>query len=44
MHAVVMHETGGPEVLVYEEAERPEPREGEVLIRVRAVAVNTVGG
>ena len=42
MHAVVMHETGGPEVLVYEEAERPEPGDGEVLIRVRAVAVNPI--
>ena len=42
MHAVVMHETGGPEVLVYEEAERPEPGDDEVLIRVRAAAVNPV--
>src|SRR3989442_2268124 len=42
MHAMVMHETGGPEVLVYEEAERPEAGDGEVLIRVRAVAVNPI--
>ncbi len=42
MQAVVMHETGGPEVLHYEEAERPEPGDGEVLIRVRAVSVNPV--
>src|SRR4051812_45389937 len=42
MHAVVMHETGGPEVLRYEEAERPEPADGEVLIRVRAASVNPV--
>jgi NADPH:quinone reductase-like Zn-dependent oxidoreductase len=40
MHAVVIHETGSPEVLRYEEADRPEPGEGEVLIRVRAAAVN----
>ena len=40
MHAVVMHETGAPEVLRYEEAERPEPGDGQVLIRVRAAAVN----
>jgi NADPH:quinone reductase-like Zn-dependent oxidoreductase len=40
MQAVVMHETGGPEVLRYEEAERPEPADGEVLIRVRAASVN----
>ena len=42
MQAVVMHETGGPEVLSYEEAERPEPGDGEVLIRVRAASVNPV--
>src|SRR5213592_4785289 len=42
MHAVVMHETGGPHVLRYEEAERPEPGDGEVLIRVRAASVNPV--
>src|SRR5215216_1978435 len=42
MRAVVMHETGNPDVLRYEEAERPEPGEGEVLIRVRAASVNPV--
>ena len=42
MHAVVMHETGGPEVLRYEEAARPEPGDGEVLIRVRAASVNPI--
>jgi NADPH:quinone reductase-like Zn-dependent oxidoreductase len=42
MKAVVMHETGGPEVLRYEEVERPEPAEGEVLIRVRAASVNPI--
>jgi NADPH:quinone reductase-like Zn-dependent oxidoreductase len=40
MQAVVMHETGGPDVLHLEEAEPPEPGEGEVLIRVRAASVN----
>ena len=42
MRAVVVHEAGDPSVLRYEEAERPEPAEGEVLIRVRAVSVNPV--
>jgi NADPH:quinone reductase-like Zn-dependent oxidoreductase len=40
MHAVVIHETGSPDVLHYEEADRPEPGDGEVLIRVRAASVN----
>jgi NADPH:quinone reductase-like Zn-dependent oxidoreductase len=40
MQAVVIHQTGDPEVLRMEEVERPEPGTGEVLIRVSAVAVN----
>jgi len=40
MRAVLFHETGGPEVLNIEETDRPEPGEGEVLIRVRAASVN----
>ena len=40
MHAVVIHDTGGPDVLHYEEAEPPEPGADEVLIRVRAASVN----
>src|SRR2546423_10306527 len=40
MHAVVIHETGPPDVLQYQEIERPEPGDGEVLIRVRAASVN----
>jgi NADPH:quinone reductase-like Zn-dependent oxidoreductase len=42
MRAVTIHETGGPEVLRYEETERPEPGDGEVLIRVRAASVNPI--
>jgi NADPH:quinone reductase-like Zn-dependent oxidoreductase len=42
MKAVVVHETGGPEVLRIEEVDRPEPGEGEVLIHVRAGSVNPV--
>ena len=40
MHAVVTHETGDPDVLRYEEVDPPEPEEGQVLIAVRAAAVN----
>jgi NADPH:quinone reductase-like Zn-dependent oxidoreductase len=42
MRAVVVRETGGPEVLQLEEVPRPEPSDGEVLIKVRAASVNPV--
>ncbi|TMK76608.1 MAG: zinc-binding dehydrogenase [Actinobacteria bacterium] len=40
VHAVVIHETGGPEVLRYEEVPDPEPGEGELLVRIEAAGVN----
>jgi NADPH:quinone reductase-like Zn-dependent oxidoreductase len=40
MKAIRIHTFGGPEVLLYEEAPRPQVREGEVLIRVHAAGVN----
>lgn len=40
MKAVRIHEDGGPEVLVYEEVPDPEPKPGEVLIELRAAALN----
>jgi NADPH:quinone reductase-like Zn-dependent oxidoreductase len=42
MRAVVVHETGDPDVLRIEEAERPEPGDGEVLIKVQAASVNPI--
>jgi NADPH:quinone reductase-like Zn-dependent oxidoreductase len=40
MKAVRIHEDGGPEVLRYEDAPDPEPGPGEVLVELRASAVN----
>jgi NADPH:quinone reductase-like Zn-dependent oxidoreductase len=40
MHAVVMHERGGPEVLRYETIPIPIPANGEVLVKVHAATVN----
>src|SRR5207244_279845 len=40
MKAVRFHHHGGPEVLQYEDAPDPELAPGEVLIRVRACALN----
>lgn len=42
MRAVVQNSFGGPEVLEIAETPRPEPRGGEVLIRVHASGVNPV--
>jgi NADPH:quinone reductase len=40
MRAIVMHETGGPEVLKLEEVPVPEAGPGQVLIRVEAIGVS----
>jgi NADPH2:quinone reductase len=40
MHAIRVHEYGGPEVLRYEEIEKPSPAAGQALIRVEAVGLN----
>jgi len=42
MKAVVVNEYGGPEVLKYQDAPRPEPKEDEILVHVMAAAVNPV--
>jgi NADPH:quinone reductase-like Zn-dependent oxidoreductase len=40
--AIVVHAYGGPEVLKYEDIQRPEPKDDEILIRVIAAGVNAV--
>jgi NADPH:quinone reductase-like Zn-dependent oxidoreductase len=42
MKAIVVHQYGGPEVLKYEDAPRPEPKENQILVRVIAAGVNPV--
>jgi NADPH2:quinone reductase len=38
--AILLRETGGPERLELTEVPDPEPREGEVVVRVRAAGIN----
>ena len=40
MKAIRIHEDGGPEVLLYEEAPDPQPGRGEVLVRLKAASLN----
>jgi NADPH:quinone reductase-like Zn-dependent oxidoreductase len=42
MKAIVYHNYGSPDVLKYEEIEKPTARDDEVLIKVRAASVNPV--
>ncbi len=42
MRAIRVHEFGDPDVLTLEDLPRPEPVEGEVLVRVQAAGVNPV--
>lgn len=40
MKAVLFHNHGGPEVLQYTDFPTPQPKSGEVLVRLRAAALN----
>jgi len=41
MKAIVRHKYGSPEVLKFVEADKPAPKENQVLIKVRAASVNS---
>jgi zinc-binding alcohol dehydrogenase/oxidoreductase len=40
MKAIRIHENGGPDVLRYEDVPDPVPRDGEVLVELRAASLN----
>ena len=40
MQAVRIHSHGGPEVLQVESIPRPEPMDGEVVVQIKAAALN----
>ncbi len=41
-HAFRVHETGGPDVMKWEEVDLPKPKKGQVLIRHTAIGFNMV--
>ena len=42
MRAIRVHQFGGPEVLSLDEIPRPEPAQGEALVRIEAIGVNFI--
>lgn len=42
MKAIVVHQTGGPEVLSYQDQPRPQAAQGQLLVRLEAVGVNFI--
>ena len=44
MKAIRTHQTGGPETLTLDEVETPTPGKGEVLVAVKACAINYPDG
>lgn len=40
MKAMVLNELGNPAGLIYEEVDTPSPKEGEVVVKLKAAAVN----
>jgi NADPH2:quinone reductase len=41
-HAIRIHETGGPEKMIWEEVPLPSPKPGEALVRHKAVGLNYI--
>jgi NADPH:quinone reductase-like Zn-dependent oxidoreductase len=39
MHAIRLHTASGPTGLIYEQIETPQPKDGEVLVRVHTAAI-----
>ncbi|MGH7684186.1 MAG: alcohol dehydrogenase catalytic domain-containing protein, partial [Vulcanimicrobiaceae bacterium] len=42
MNAVVVEQTGGPEVLHVKDVPKPAPRSGEALIKIGAAGINYI--
>ena len=42
MKAVRLHEFGGPEKLIYEDAPKPDPKDGEILIKIAGAGINPI--
>ncbi|HEY6401755.1 MAG TPA: quinone oxidoreductase [Blastocatellia bacterium] len=42
MKAIVVENCGGPEVLVYRDAEKPAPKAGEALVKLEAIGINYI--
>ncbi len=42
MKAIIVETPGGPEALVYKDAEKPAPKSGEALVKIEAIGVNYI--
>ncbi|HUJ13642.1 MAG TPA: quinone oxidoreductase [Thermoanaerobaculia bacterium] len=42
MHAIQVRQTGGPEALEYVETDKPNPKAGEVLVRLESIGINFI--
>ncbi len=42
MHAIQVKQHGGPEVMEYVAVEKPQPKSGEVLVRLEAIGINFI--